>query len=126
MGSNRSRSPSSRHDHSNSPGDMGASYVGGVSLIPTRLGDSLPSYIVVRALGGACVAGKTPQRNCGSGFIRGTARSVINGSIAVIMRKWWADIWYINSLDFVSAIGIAVLFTAGGLFGDLIESWRIP
>src|SRR5215211_973679 len=54
---------------------MGASYVGGVSLTRTPLWDSLPSYIVVRALGGACVAGKTPQRNCGSRFIRGTARS---------------------------------------------------
>src|ERR671913_1519682 len=76
MGSNRSRSPSSRHDHHDSPADMVASYgAGGVSLTPIRLWDSSPSYIVVRALGGACVAGKTPQRICGSRFIRGTARS---------------------------------------------------
>src|SRR5215211_2065799 len=32
----------------------------------------------------------------------------------------------ITSVDLLSAIGIAALFTAGGLFGGLIESWRFP
>src|SRR5215211_7669257 len=54
---------------------MGASYVGGVSLTRTPLCDSSPSHVVVWALGGACVAGKTPQRTCGSRFIQGIARS---------------------------------------------------
>src|SRR5215217_9292970 len=75
MAPNRSGSPSSRHDHHYPPADMVASYSGGVSLKPIRLWDSSPSYVVVWALGGACVAGKTPQRTCGSRFIRGTARS---------------------------------------------------
>src|SRR5829696_10368884 len=76
MAPNRSGSPSSRHDHHDPPADMMASYgAGGVSLTPIRLWDSSPSYVVVWALGGACVAGKTPQRTCGSRFIRGTARS---------------------------------------------------
>src|SRR5215212_4546338 len=75
MAPNRSGSPSSRHDHHDPPADMVASYSGGVSLKPIRLWDSSPSYVVVWALGGACVAGKTPQRICGSRFIRGTARS---------------------------------------------------
>src|SRR5215208_6286558 len=76
MGSHKRGSPSSRHDHHDPPADMVASYgAGGVSLTPIRLWDSSPSYIVVWALGGACVAGKTPQRICSSRFIRGTARS---------------------------------------------------
>jgi len=60
------------------------------------------------------------------GLFAGPLALAINSSIAVIMRKWWADVWYITPLDYVSAIGIAALFTAGGLFGDLIESWRFP
>src|SRR5215207_8730809 len=76
MAPNRSGSPSSRHDHHDPPADMVASYgAGGVSLTPIRLWDSSPSHVVVWALGGACVAGKTPQRICGSRFIPGTARS---------------------------------------------------
>jgi hypothetical protein len=38
-------------------------------------------------------------------------------------RPEWSEL---NTPDYVSSIGIAVLFTAGGLFGDLIESWRFP
>src|SRR5215211_757394 len=75
MGSNKSGSPSSRHDHHDSPADMVASYERGLSPKRIRLWDSSPSNVVVWALGGACVAGKTPQRTCGSRFIGGTARS---------------------------------------------------
>jgi hypothetical protein len=70
--------------------------------------------------------GRHPKGYAVLGSFAGLLDLVINWSIAGIMRNWWLDVWYINSLDFLSAIGIAVLFTAGGLFGDLIESWRFP
>lgn len=38
----------------------------------------------------------------------------------------WTGWGPLNAADFLSAVGIAALFTAGGLFGDLIESWRSP
>src|SRR5215217_4772933 len=115
MGSNRSRSPSSWHDHHDSPADMVASYgAGGVSLTPIRLWDSSPSYIVVWALGGACVAGKTPQRICGSRFIRGTARSGHKLEHSGHPAQLVAGCLVYNPLDFLSAVGIAALFTAGG------------
>jgi hypothetical protein len=37
--------------------------------------------------------------------------------------SWWRPL---DAADFLSALGIAALFAAGGLFGDLIESWRSP
>src|SRR5215211_7095573 len=126
MAPNRSRSPSSRHDHHDPPADMVASYSGGVSLKPIRLWDSSPSYVVVWALGGACVAGKTPQRTCGSRCIPGLLDLAINWSIfhlSSLLRPGWSAI---GGIDLLSSIGIAALFTAGGLFGDLIESWRLP
>jgi hypothetical protein len=70
--------------------------------------------------------GRHPKGYAVLGSFAGLLDLAINGSIAVIMRNWWADVWYITTLDYVSSIGIAVLFTAGGLFGDLIESWRFP
>src|SRR5829696_5091369 len=139
MAPNRSGSPSSRHDHHDPPADMVASYgAGGVSLTPIRLWDSSPSHVVVWALGGACVAGKTPQRICGSRSFAGLLDLAINWSIFKVSfhyfslypaspflasRPEWSKL---TTLDFLSSIGIAALFTAGGLFGDLIESWRFP
>src|SRR5215203_2757483 len=41
----------------------------------------------------------------------------------LVSRPEWSKL---TTLDYVSSIGIAALFTAGGLFGDLIESWRLP
>ena len=97
-----------------------------VSLTPIRLWDSSPSYIVVRAVGGACVAGRHPKGYAVLGSFAGLLDLVLNWSIAVITCNWWPDVCAHNPLDFLSAIGIAALFTAGGLFGDLIESWRLP
>jgi TIR domain len=70
--------------------------------------------------------GRHPKGLAVLGSFAGLLDLAINWSIAVIMGKWWANVWYIDRLDFLSAIGIAALFTAGGLFGDLIESWRLP
>jgi hypothetical protein len=71
--------------------------------------------------------GRHPKGLAVLGSLAGLLDLVINWSIAVIMRNWWPDVWYITPLDFfLGSIPIAVLFTAGGLFGDLIESWRSP
>jgi zinc-ribbon domain len=70
--------------------------------------------------------GRNPKGLAVLGSLAGLLDLVVNWSIAGIMRTWWAEVWYITPLDFLSSIGIAVLFTAGGLFGDLIESWRVP
>jgi zinc ribbon protein len=70
--------------------------------------------------------GRHPKGYALLGSFAGLLDLVINWSIAVILRNWWPDVWYITPLDFLSDIGIAALFTAGGLFGDLIESWRLP
>src|SRR5215208_1154275 len=74
MGSDRSGSPASRHDHHDPPGDIEASN-GALPLFPVHLWSSSPSYVVVWALGRACVAGKTPKRTCSTRFIGGTTRS---------------------------------------------------
>jgi len=70
--------------------------------------------------------GRNPKGLAVLGSLAGLLDLLINWSIAGIMRTWWAEVWYITPLDLLSSIGIAVLFTAGGLFGDLIESWRVP
>jgi hypothetical protein len=70
--------------------------------------------------------GRHPRGYAVLGSVAGLLDLATNGSIAVIMRNWWEEVWYITTTDYVSSIGIAVLFTAGGLFGDLIESWRLP
>jgi hypothetical protein len=67
--------------------------------------------------------GRHPKGYALLGSFAGLLDLVINWSIAVID---WTGAWYITPLDFLSSIGIAALFTAGGLFGDLIESWRLP
>src|SRR5215207_9223907 len=70
--------------------------------------------------------GRHPKGFAVLGSFAGLLDLAINGSIAVIMRNWWSDVWELTTVDFLSSIGIAALFTAGGLFGDLIESWRLP
>jgi hypothetical protein len=70
--------------------------------------------------------GRHPKGFAVLGSFAGLLDLAINWSIAVIMRNWWSDVWELTTVDFLSSIGIAALFTAGGLFGDLIESWRLP
>ena len=70
--------------------------------------------------------GRHPKGLAVLGSFAGLLDLLINWGIAVILGNWWPDVWVITPLDYVSSIGIAVLFTAGGLFGDLIESWRSP
>jgi hypothetical protein len=51
--------------------------------------------------------------------------SALNSSSPKTTSSWFS--WSpIDTLDYLSIIGIAALFTAGGLFVDLIESWRFP
>jgi TIR domain len=64
------------------------------------------------------------------GSFAGLLDLAINWSIAFLLDSltglWPILEWPITGLDVLSAIAIAALFTAGGLFGDLIESWRFP
>jgi hypothetical protein len=71
--------------------------------------------------------GRHPKGLAVLGSFAGLLELAINGSIAVIMHEWGVDyVWYVGRNGLLSAIGVAALFTAGGLFGDLIESWRFP
>jgi hypothetical protein len=70
--------------------------------------------------------GRHPKGYAVLGSFAGLLDLAVNWSIAVNLRNWWADVWYITPLDILWVVGHAALFTAGGLFGDLIESWRSP
>jgi hypothetical protein len=98
---------------------------------------SFPSYIIIFGVlhpltllcglwAGLAWPGRHPKGLAVLGACAGLLDLVINWSIAGIMRNWWSDVWELTTIDFLSSIGIAALFTAGGLFGDLIESWRFP
>jgi TIR domain len=70
--------------------------------------------------------GRHPKGYAVLGLFAGLLDLAINWSIfhlSSLFRPGWSAI---GGLDLLSTIGIAALFTAGGLFGDLIESWRIP
>ena len=60
------------------------------------------------------------------GSLAGLLDLAINWSIFTLSSLFLPGWSPITGLDLLSTIGIAALFTAGGLFGDLIESWRSP
>jgi hypothetical protein len=74
--------------------------------------------------------GRHPKGYAVLGSFAGLLDLAINWSIAFLLDSltglWPILEWPITGLDVLSAIAIAALFTAGGLFGDLIESWRFP
>jgi hypothetical protein len=66
--------------------------------------------------------GRHPKGHVVLGSFAALLDLAINWSLGRVFDFWS----YITVADYVSTIGIAALFTAGGLFGDLIESWRLP
>src|SRR5215218_7222613 len=127
MGSNKRGSPSSRHDHHDP--QLIWWLATGLGVFPSPqfvFGILHPLTLLCGLWAGLAWPGRHSKGLAVLGSFAGLLDLAINGSIAVIMRKWWADVWYITTPDYVSSIGIAVLFTAGGLFGELIESWRLP
>jgi hypothetical protein len=72
--------------------------------------------------------GRHPKGFAVLGSFAGLLDLAINWSIFILYSLLYPlFVWSaITPLDYVSSIAIAVLFTAGGLFGDLIESWRSP
>jgi hypothetical protein len=67
--------------------------------------------------------GRHPKGLAVLGAFAGLLDLAINWSIFHFLRPVWSAI---GRIDLLSAIAIVALFTAGGLFGDLIESWRSP
>jgi hypothetical protein len=68
--------------------------------------------------------GRHPKGYAVLGAVAGLLDLAINWSIfhlSSLLRPGWSAI---GGIDLLSTIGIAALFTAGGLFGELIESWR--
>ena len=102
-----------------------ATGLGVFPLTPIRLWDSSSSYIVVRAVGGAPWPGRRPKGYAVLGSFAGLLDLVINWSILTLPAQLLAGCWYITRLDFLSTIGIAALFTAGRLLGDLTKR-RLP
>jgi len=70
--------------------------------------------------------GRHPKGYAVLGSFAGLLDLAINWSIFTLSSLFLPGWSPITGLDFLSTIGIAALFTAGGLFGDLIEGWRLP
>jgi hypothetical protein len=70
--------------------------------------------------------GRHPKGYAVLGSFAGLLDLAINWSIFTLSSLFLPGWSPITGLDLLSTIGIAALFTAGGLFGDLIESWRSP
>src|SRR5215207_385471 len=51
--------------------------------------------------------GRHPKGFAVLGSFAGLLDLAINGSIAVIMRNWWSDVWELTTVDFLSSRGIA-------------------
>jgi hypothetical protein len=69
------------------------------------------------------------------GSLAGLLDLAVNWSIWLlysVLYSNWPQISYnfswseVGGLDYLSIIAIAALFTAGGRFGELAESWRLP
>jgi hypothetical protein len=70
--------------------------------------------------------GRHPMGFAILGSFAGLLDLAINWSIFTLSSLFLPGWSSITGLDLLSDIGIAALFMAGGLFGDLIESWRSP
>jgi len=70
--------------------------------------------------------GRHPKGFAILGSLAGLLDLAINWSIFTLSSLFLPGWSPITGLDLLSTIGIVALFTAGGLFGDLIESWRSP
>jgi hypothetical protein len=96
-------------------------------LFPSNLfvfGILHPLTLLCGLWAGLAWPGRHPKGFAVLGSFAGLLDLAINWSIGQFFpHSWSVDI---GGLDVLSAIGIAALFTAGGLFGDLKESWRLP
>src|SRR5215211_8356542 len=127
MGSNKRGSPSSRHDHHDP--QLIWWLATGLGVFPSPqfvFGILHPLTLLCGLWAGLAWPGRHPKGLAVLGSFAGLLDLVINVSIWVILRNCCPGFWYITPFDLLSAVGIAALFTAGGLFGDLIESWRLP